>query len=116
MSKKGQRHKDLTATFLSGNLDEDRLHAQQRFTRRSKFHQQNKTARTALIRAAEAESAGDIEGLPTGRVIQVHSVYIEVEHSGTAYLCVVRKTISKVSQTRVIVGDQVKFTAVSAGE
>jgi ribosome biogenesis GTPase len=112
MSKKGQRQKDLTATFLAGGLDEDRLDARHQFTQRSKDHQKNKTHKTALARAAEVELSGDIDLLPAGRVIQVHSIYCDVEIDSQLWLCVVRKTVHQVSATRVVVGDMVRVSVV----
>jgi ribosome biogenesis GTPase len=115
-SKKGFRSKDLTERFRSGNLDEDRLDAQQRFNRRSRHHQSNKTARTASARQAEADASGDLDALPEGLVTQVHSVYIEVRSAGRTWLCVVRKTLTRTSETRVIVGDRVRFREVPRGD
>jgi len=112
MSKKGQRQKNLTATFIAGGLDEDRLNTHQRFTQRSKDHQQNRTLRTSLLRAAEAEQIANVDALPCGRVVQVHSVYSDVEIDGSLRLCVVRKTLHKVSETRVVVGDMVRVSEV----
>jgi ribosome biogenesis GTPase / thiamine phosphate phosphatase len=111
--KKGARHKDLTDDFLSGTMEEDRLHATQRFNRRNKFHQANKTARTALLRLAEAEESGDADSLPVGRVKQVHSLHIDVEWEGQTWLCVVRRTLAKTSDTAVVVGDRVRFRDVT---
>lgn len=111
--KKGQRQKNLTDDFLSGSVDEDRLHATQRFNRRSKHHQANKTARTALQRLAESEHRGDVGALPLGRVIQVHSLHIEVRAGDTTTLCVVRRTTAQVAETRVVVGDLVRFRDVT---
>jgi len=113
--KKTPRHKDMTSDYLSGSLDEDRIEPQQRFTARNKNQQQEKTLRTALMRAEEQIDAGDIENLPVGLVVQVYSLYSEVEHAGSTCLCVVRKTLSKVSDTRLIVGDLVRFRVVEEG-
>jgi ribosome biogenesis GTPase len=115
-SKKGQRNKDVTADYLAGDLDDSRLDVTQRFNRRSKYFQANKTARTALLRVAEMEAAGDIDALPVGEVRQVHSLYVEVRHAGVSRLCVVRSTLSKVSETAVVVGDRVRFRDVRTGE
>jgi ribosome biogenesis GTPase len=115
-NKKGQRHKDLTEEYLAGTLDEDRLHPTQRFNRRSKFHQINKTARTALMRIADSEQTGDIDALPVGRVLQVHSLFYEVEHEGVSRLCVLRRTLGKVMETQVVVGDRVRFRDVTIDE
>ncbi|MCS7033424.1 MAG: ribosome small subunit-dependent GTPase A [Phycisphaerae bacterium] len=116
MSKKGLRQKDLTAAYVKGNLDEDRLDSRQRFSRRSKTFQQQKTLRTALRRAAEAAEAMDPAVLPVGRVVQVHPVYVEVEHNGQVRLCVIRKTTQTISSTRVVVGDRVRFSPIGTGE
>src|SRR5688500_4613955 len=114
--KKGPREKDLTSRYMSGGMDEDRVDQQQRFTDRSKNAEQNKILKTALMRAEQEESIGDIEALPIGEVIQVFSLYSEVQHAGTAYLCVVRKTMSKVSDTAIVVGDRVRFRPVMDNE
>src|ERR1044071_4659456 len=107
--KKGPREKDLTSRYLSGGFDEDRVDQQQRFTDRSKNAEQNKILKTALMRAEEQAAIDDLEGLPIGEVIQVFSLYSEVEHEGTAYLCVMRKTLNKISDTSIVVGDRVRF-------
>lgn len=96
-------------------MDEDRVERGQRFTGRSKHAEQNKILATALMRAQE-QSGADIERLPIGEVIQVFSLYSEVQHEGTTYLCVVRKTLSKVSHTSIVVGDRVRFLAVAEPE
>ncbi len=107
--RKSSRRKDLTEEFLSGSLDDDRLDASQRFTERSKNHQKNKTAKTAQMRADNTENAADIDALPQGQVVQVFSVYCEVEHPGGTQLCVKRKTLSRTSATDMVVGDRVHF-------
>jgi ribosome biogenesis GTPase len=109
--KKSPREKDLTARYLAGGLDEDRIEQQERFGDKSKNFQRRKTERTALLRAAEGEaSAADIESLPTGDVVQVHSLYSEVEAAGgRTLLCVVRRTLTKVANDFVVVGDVVRF-------
>ena len=113
--RKGPREKDLTSRYMSGGMDEDRVDKTQRFTGRSKNAEQNKILATALMRAQE-QSGADIERLPVGEVIQVFSLYSEVQHEGTTYLCVVRKTLSKVSDTSIVVGDRVRFLAVAEPE
>jgi ribosome biogenesis GTPase len=110
--KKGPREKDLTSRYMSGGMDEDRVDQQERFTPRSKSAEQNKILKTAMMRAAEEQAAGDVEELPVGEVIQVFSLYSEVEHEGTPYLAVVRKTLSKISDTSIVVGDHVRFRPV----
>ena len=63
-----------------------------------------KTRRTHERRAA---SSG-LDQLPLARVIQVHSLWCDVEIDRSPALCVVRKTLQKVSETRVVVGDFVR--------
>src|SRR5687767_5043180 len=110
--RKSTREKDLTSRYLSGGMDEDRVERTQRFTGRSKNAEQNKILATALMRAQE-QAGADVEQLPVGEVIQVFSLYSEVRHEDTTYLCVVRKTLSKVSDTSIVVGDRVRFLAVA---
>ena len=111
--KKPQREKDLTSRFLSGDLDEDRLQGQQRFTARNKGATQQKILKTALMRADEQAAAGvGVDTLPEGEVLQVYSLFSEVEHGGRTYLCVVRKTMSKVAETGLVVGDRVRFRVI----
>ncbi len=107
--KKFQRQKDVTSDFLSGNLDEDRLDSQQKFNKRQKFHQSNKTLRTAVQRADESAAGVDIDSLPIAQVEQVYSKYCLIEHEAQSLLAVVRKTLSSVSETAIIVGDFVRF-------
>lgn len=107
--KKFGREKDLTADYASGDFDDDRIESRERFGDKSKHFQRRKTERTALLRAAEGEAAADIESLPVGQVIQVHSLFSEVEADGVVRLCVVRKTLARVSESAVVVGDRVRF-------
>jgi ribosome biogenesis GTPase / thiamine phosphate phosphatase len=107
--KKSPRRKDITGEYLAGHMDDDRLDIQQRFTDRSKNYQKNKTAKTAQMRSDNTESSADIDTLPVGEVVQVFSIYCEVEYAGAKHLCVTRKTLSKVSDTGLVVGDVVHF-------
>ena len=112
-NRKAPREKDLTSRFLSGGLDEDRVEQVQRFGARSGKHaQQDKILRTALLRAEEEAAAGDVETLPVGEVVQVFSLFSEVEHERQTYLCVVRKTLQKLLDTGIVVGDRVRFRTV----
>jgi ribosome biogenesis GTPase / thiamine phosphate phosphatase len=104
--KNNHQSKDPTEDYLSGKLDDDRVGGRQQFNRRSKFNQQMKTERTTRRRVED--DAGDIDQLPVGRVIQVFSLFCEVEWDGTSRLCVVRKTLHRVSDTSVVVGDRVR--------
>lgn len=107
--RKPPREKDLTQRLLDGDVETDRLETHQRFSRKSKDAQQNKMERTALLRAAEGEQTADVEKLPIGEVIQVYSLYCEVDHPTGLRLCVVRKTLNKLSASSIIVGDRVRF-------
>ena len=64
---------------------------------------------TAILRAAEGDSAADIQSLPIGQVTQVYSRFIQVEHDTGPRLCEVRKTLTKMSASNVVVGDMVRF-------
>lgn len=107
--KKSPREKDLTSRYLSGGMDEDSIDQNQRFTDKNKNMQRNKTAKTAQMRQDARDAAPDVDALPVGRVVQVFSLFCEVVHDGTAYLCTIRKTLNKVSSTGVVVGDFVRF-------
>lgn len=85
------------------------MEAQQRFSRRSKGAQQDKMEKTALLRAAEGSDAADIQTLPVGQVVQVYSQFCRVEHPDGDRLCVTRKTLGKLSDSAVVVGDLVRF-------
>jgi ribosome biogenesis GTPase / thiamine phosphate phosphatase len=102
------RDKSLTDRFLSGELEEVDLDAQERFGARSKHAEVGKILRTALLRAEE-QSDADVQTLPVGQVIQVYSLYSEVESGGRTYLCVVRKTLNRRSDSAMLVGDYVRF-------
>lgn len=118
--RKGPREKDLTSRYMSGDWDEDRIDAQQRFSDRSKSAEQNKIEKTALLRASEQDANVDRPSLPIGQVIQVHSLFSEVQHEDAAAdaddaddsdvrLCVVRKTLARLADTFIVVGDRVRF-------
>jgi ribosome biogenesis GTPase len=109
--RKSAREKDLTSRYFSGNLDEDRVDSHQRFTQRSADAEQNKILRTTARRAANEITSADVEGLPIGEVIQVHSQFCDVLLDGVVHLCIIRKTLTKVSDTSVIVGDRVRIRA-----
>jgi ribosome biogenesis GTPase len=110
--KKAPREKDLTSRYLSGGMDEDRIEQQQRFTDRSKHAQHDKMMKTTAMReAADGAAAPDAASVPVGEVVQVFSLFSEVQHEGTTYLAVVRKTLTKTSKTAIVVGDRVRFRA-----
>jgi ribosome biogenesis GTPase len=102
------REKNLTGRFLSGNLEEGDLDAQQRFGSRSKDAELSKILRTALLRAEENSDA-DVQALPVGEVLQVYSLFSEMESGGRLWLCLVRKTLNRRSDSAVLVGDRVRF-------
>ncbi len=111
--KKTPREKDLTSRYFTGQLDEDldsdRVAQHQHFTSRNASAEQNKILKTSAMRAADAAFTGDLDALPLGEVTQVHSLFCDVLHDGVTYLCVVRKTMNKVSPTALVVGDRVRF-------
>lgn len=115
--KKSAREKDFTSRYLSGGMDADAdaVGNRQQFNRRSKFHQQNKTARTAKDRQ-DLLTEEQIATLPRGLVLQVYSRYLEVrDEAGASRLCVVRKTLQKTGQTQIVVGDRVRFRPPEGG-
>jgi ribosome biogenesis GTPase len=110
--KKNPREKDLTSRYLSGGLDEDRVEQSQRFSARNKGAERDKITKTALLRAGE-QSGADIDQLPAGQVVQVHSLFSHVQYDGVIYLCVVRRTLTRVSDAYIVVGDRVRFRDTS---
>lgn len=102
------RDKSLTERYLSGALDDVDLDEKEQFGSRSKDAEQGKILRTALLRAEE-QSDADVQTLAVGQVIQVYSLYSEVESEGRNYLCVVRKTLNRRSDSAILVGDRVRF-------
>jgi ribosome biogenesis GTPase / thiamine phosphate phosphatase len=107
-SKKFPRKKNQTDEFLDGSFDDDESQRHESFGDRDKNQQQRKTERTARLRSTGA-AAEDIETLPVGQVVQVHSLFYQVEHETGNRLCVARKTLSKLADTAIVVGDLVRF-------
>jgi len=108
--RKPPREKDLTQRLLDDDSETDRVESHQRFNQKSKNAQQHKMEETALMRAAEQElQPTDMESLPIGQVIQVYSLFCQVDHPTGQRLCVVRKTLSNLSNTSIVVGDLVRF-------
>ena len=97
--KRRQKSRDsnLTGRFLSGELEETDVDTGERFGSRSRDSQAGKMLRTALLRAEE-QSDIDVQSLPTGQVMQVYSLFSEVETLGKTYQCVVRKTLAKLCE------------------
>ena len=105
---------NLANRYRDGEFDAERIEqsddqSSEHFSARSKNAQKNKTAKTALLRAAEQETVPDLDKLPIAQVLQVYSLFCDVEFEGQKYLCVVRKTLTKTSQTQLVVGDYVRF-------
>lgn len=107
--RKSLREKDLTVRFVAGQLDDDLLDSFERFGSRSKHYRYNKTLRTALMRAAEKADLSDLQSMPVGQVVQVYSLYCDVEHQGLLWRCVVRKTLAELIRGDLVVGDMVRF-------
>lgn len=107
MSKRRPREKDLTRQYLEGEFDPEKV---ERLDGRQKALRARKIAETAELRA-EGETA-DAEALPVGRVVQVYSLYVEVELGGDSskrrVLCTVRKTLNARRDTSAVVGDYVR--------
>lgn len=112
--RKSEDEQDLTNRLLDEQFDEDRLETQQRFSRRSAGAQQRQIEQTALLRAAEEAADADVGALPAGQVIQVYSLYYNVECAGRIHLCVVRKTLSKLLESPVVVGDRVRIRGIGS--
>jgi ribosome biogenesis GTPase len=106
--RKGPREKDLTSRYFGGDFDPDRVDASERFSDRSKHSEQQKIERTSALRA-EGSTGQALDQLPIGEVIQVYSLFADVEAADATYLCVVRKTLSRISDTAIVVGDRVRF-------
>jgi ribosome biogenesis GTPase len=117
------RSNQLADQYRDGAFDADRVYEKdddprERFSDRSKHAEANKIAKTTVEReeraallAAAAEEAGDapLAQLPVGEVTQVYSMFSQVESAdGHKYLCVVRKTLIRTSETHLIVGDVVR--------
>jgi ribosome biogenesis GTPase len=95
--------------MLHDEVDEEKVPHHQRFGDRSKNSQHRKMERTGALRAAEGAVADDIQSLPIGEVLQVYSLFCQVGHPSGKRLCVVRKTLAKLSETAIVVGDLVRF-------
>ncbi|CAN5489143.1 ribosome small subunit-dependent GTPase A [soil metagenome] len=114
--KKSGREKDLTGRYFAGKMDEDEMRTGERFGGKAKNYQQNKTIRTAELRALEPQNIADLDALPLGEVVQVFSLFSEVQFEGKVFLCVVRKTMAKLRDTQLVVGDRVRFTSIEQTE
>jgi ribosome biogenesis GTPase len=117
--RKKPRENDLAERYRAGDFDKEQLYEQdedqsQRFSSRNKNAQQDKIEKTAVLRAAllaavDAANPQDAESLPIGQVMQVYSLFCDIESGGQSYLCVTRKTLNKLADTQMVVGDLVRF-------
>ena len=125
VSKRRPRRNNLTDAYLDGELagetDDELGGPAEKYGRRSKHAEDAKTAKTADL--YEQKRLKKAARLPMGRVVQVYSLFLDVEPLGDPaapapprgrHLCVVRKTLRKVSATQPVVGDRVRF-AVTGG-
>jgi ribosome biogenesis GTPase len=117
--RKKPRENDLAERYRAGDFDKDQLFEvdedqTQKYSNRNKTAQQDKIEKTSLLRAtllaaAEAANPGAVETLPLGQVTQVYSLFCDVESNDQSYLCVTRKTMNKLADTQLVVGDWVRF-------
>lgn len=130
MPKRRPRTKDFRHTLdeRSGqeNVHDDATADRQKFSKRSKFHQRNKTLVTAAKRMADVALTAQRKKLPVGQVVQVYSLYADVMpqdeqvarqaegRTGSGmFLCTARRTTRKLIEEElgeIVVGDLVRFT------
>jgi ribosome biogenesis GTPase len=108
-SRKPPRENDLTRRLLDDDEEDDALQSAQKFTRRSRNAEHDKIEKTALLRAGDGRQAADLDGLPIGQVVQVFSLFCQVDHPTGPRICVTRKTLGKLQETSIVVGDRVQF-------
>ena len=126
MPKRRPRQKDYQDLLLDetsggrNDAHDARGGGSQKFGKRNKFHQHNKTLRTAAERMGDARLAAEKKALPIGEIVQVHSLFSSVEDrsaglprgKGELLLCTSRRTMRKViaeALGEVCVGDRVRF-------
>ena len=109
--RRTEQDSNWTRRFQQDEHDADYTQSNQQFSNRSKYAREVRMKRTAEIRAAKEVISGDVEGLPIGEVIQVHSLFAEVlcPSNDTVYLAVGRRTRQRMSDSSAIVGDRVHF-------
>jgi ribosome biogenesis GTPase len=117
--RKKPRENNLEERYRAGDFEKERLYEidedqSQRFSPRNKNAEQGKIEKTGLLRAAllaaaELANPGEVETLPLGQVTQVYSLFCDVESSDQSFLCVTRKTYTKLADTQLVVGDWVRF-------
>ncbi len=92
---------------------DDRGGGAQRFGKRSKYAQHNKTLRTAADRLDDARRSAERKAMPLGEVVQVHSLYLSImDAAGQTILCTSRRTMRQVilaEMGELCVGDRVRF-------
>jgi ribosome biogenesis GTPase len=116
MPRRRPRDKDFSDLLDDRTADERvdvRGDGAQKFGKRAKYQQHNKTLRTAAERMTDARLAAAKKALPIGQVVQVHSLYASVEDADDrTLLCTSRRTMRKViaaEMGEVCVGDRVRF-------
>lgn len=107
--RKSQRENDLTRRYLDGGFDHVDSETSERFGARSKHAQQNKILKTTQLRAGRDAVEQDLATLPVGQVIQVFSLFLEVQTPDNRYLCTARKTLSRTTDSQIVVGDLVRL-------
>jgi ribosome biogenesis GTPase len=107
--QKPPREKDLTRRLLDGDEEVDKLESSQKFSRRSKNAEQDKIEKTAHLRASNDQQTADLNALPIGEVVQVFSLFCQVYHPTGPRICSTRKTLGKLQETSIVVGDRVRF-------
>jgi ribosome biogenesis GTPase len=103
------RFRQTSAASYDGDPLDDESPSSDAFGERSRHSQRRRMEQTAILRATAGESAADIESLPIGLVTQVYSRFVQVESDTGPRLCEVRKTLTKMAASGVIVGDMVRF-------
>lgn len=88
--------------------DDESSPRHQRFSSKSKHFQQRKMHQTAKLRKEQGEL--DHARLPVGEVVQVYSLYYHVCSPIGDHICTMRRTLAKLADTAVVVGDRVRFS------
>ena len=130
MPKRRPRTKDFRHALQehagSEAAHDDATADRQKFGKRSKFQQTNKTLKTAAGRMEDAERTAERRKLPIGEVVQVYSLFVDVqpqddavagaarERTGSGmFLCTARRTMRKLIEQElgeIVVGDLVRFS------
>ena len=116
MPKRRPRQNNLTDAYLDGELDgqtADELGGPaEKYGRRSKHAEDAKTVKTADL--YETKRLVRVQAMPLGQVVQVYSLFSDVASPEGRHLCVVRKTLRKVQESAIVVGDRVRFEPTGA--